>query len=127
MTTVRTALGDEASESAQMFAMASLSATSLDVVRHYAAAQEASSNNRFEEARASLLKAVELDPKFGIGYQLLAVLSRNLGQLQEAEQVHQGGAAAPRRHDRARALLHARHVLPVDRRLSSSASRNTAS
>ena len=47
------ALGDETSESAQMFAMASLSATSLDVVRHYAAAQEASSNNKFEEARQS--------------------------------------------------------------------------
>jgi serine/threonine protein kinase/tetratricopeptide (TPR) repeat protein len=85
MTTVRTALGDEASESAQMFAMASLSATSLDVVRHYAAGQEASSNNRFEEARASFLKAVEVDPKFGVGYQLLAVQSRNLGQLQEAD------------------------------------------
>ena len=85
MTTVRTALGDEASESAQMFAMASLSATSLDVVRHYAAAQEASSNNRFDEARESLLKAVEVDPKFGVGYQLLAIQSRNLGQLQEAD------------------------------------------
>ena len=84
MTTVRTALGDEASESAQMFAMASLSATSLDVVRHYAAAQEASSNNRFDEARESLLKAVEVDPKFGVGYQLLAIQSRNVGQLQEA-------------------------------------------
>jgi tetratricopeptide (TPR) repeat protein len=85
MTTVRTALGDEASESAQMFAMASLSATSLDVVRHYAAAQEASSNNRFDEARESLLKAVEVDPKFGVGYQLLAIQSRNVGQLQEAD------------------------------------------
>jgi eukaryotic-like serine/threonine-protein kinase len=85
MTTVRTALGDEASESAQMFAMASLSATSLDVVQHYAAAQEASSNNRFDEARENLLKAVEVDPKFGVGYQLLAVQSRNLGQLQEAD------------------------------------------
>ena len=85
MTNVRTALGDEASESAQMFAMASLSATSLDVVQHYAAAQEASSNNRFDEARVSLLKAVEADPKFGVGYQLLAVQSRNLGQLAEAD------------------------------------------
>src|SRR5688500_14753007 len=85
MTNVRRALGDDASESAQMFAMASLSATSLDVVRHYAAAQQASSNNRFDEARASLLKAIEVDPKFGVGYQLLAIQSRNLGQLQEAD------------------------------------------
>ncbi len=86
MTTVRQALGDEASESAQMFAMASLSATSLDVVRHYATAQEAASNNKFEEARQSLLKAVELDPKFSVGYQLLAVASRNLGRLQDADE-----------------------------------------
>ena len=83
--TVRTALGDETSESAQIFAMASLSATSLDVVRYYAAAQEAASNNRFEEARGHLLKAVAIDPTFGVGYQLLAVAARNLGQLQDAE------------------------------------------
>ena len=72
MTRVRNALGDDESESAQMFAMTSLSATSLDVVRHFATALEASSNNKFEEARDSLLKAVELDPSFGIGYQSLA-------------------------------------------------------
>jgi tetratricopeptide (TPR) repeat protein len=85
MTTVRSALGDEASESAQMFAMASLSAASLDAVREYAAGQDASSNNRFDEAREHFLKAVELDPKFGVGYQLLAVQARNLGRLQEAD------------------------------------------
>jgi serine/threonine protein kinase/tetratricopeptide (TPR) repeat protein len=86
MTSVREALGDDQSESAQMFAMASLSATSLDVVRHYAAAQDAASNSRFEDARQSLLRAVQLDPKFGVGYQLLAVASRNLGRMQDAEQ-----------------------------------------
>ncbi len=85
VTAVRKALGDDTSDSAQMFAMATLSATSLDVVRHYAAAQEAASNGRFEQARQSALKAVELDPKFGIGYQLLAVASRNLGRQQDAE------------------------------------------
>ena len=85
VSTIRQALGDETSESAQMFAMASLSATSLDVVREYAAAQEAASNNKFEDARQSALKAVRLDPKFGIGYQLLAVASRNVGQQQDAE------------------------------------------
>ena len=83
--TVRQALGDEASESDQMFAMASLSATSLDVVRLYAAAQEAASNGKFDEATQSALKAVALDPKFGIGYQLLSVASRNSGRLQDAE------------------------------------------
>jgi tetratricopeptide (TPR) repeat protein len=82
---VRRALGDDTSDSAQIFAMTSLSATSLEVVRHYAAAQEASTHNKYEEARRSLIKAVELDPNFGTGYQLLAVVSRNLGNLQDAE------------------------------------------
>src|SRR5262249_46904002 len=85
VTTVRTALGDEASESAQIFAMASLSATSLDVVAAYAAAQEAASKGMFEEARQHAQKALQLDPKFGVGYQLLAVASRNLGKLDDAE------------------------------------------
>ncbi len=85
VTDVRRALGDDTSDAAQMFAMASLSATSLDVVRQYAAAQESMSNNRFEDARQSYAKAVELDPTFGIGYQGLAVVSRNLGNLQDAE------------------------------------------
>ena len=82
--TVRRALGEDASESTQMFAMASLSATSLDVVGHYAAAQEAASKGQFEAALQSALKAVELDPEFGIGYQLLAAHSRNLGRVQDA-------------------------------------------
>ena len=84
-TVVRKALGDNTSDSAQLFAMSSLSATSLAVVQHYAAAQEAASNNDFEGARRSALRAVELDPKFGVGWQLLAVVSRNVGRLQDAE------------------------------------------
>ena len=69
-----------------MFAMASLSATSLDVVRHYAAAQEAAVQQQVRGgATEPIARAVELDPKFGIGYQVLAVASRNLGNLQDAE------------------------------------------
>jgi tetratricopeptide (TPR) repeat protein len=83
--TVRTALGDETSESDQMFAATSLSSTSLDVVRHYVAGMEASSNNRQEEARQRFAAAVELDPKFGIAYTSLAAALRNLGRPQEAE------------------------------------------
>lgn len=82
---VRRALGDDASESGQIFTMASLSATSLEVVRLYAAAQDAMSNNKFDEAREHAAKAIAIDPKFGIGYQLLAVSSRNMGKLQDAE------------------------------------------
>jgi tetratricopeptide (TPR) repeat protein len=83
---ILTALGDETSEADQLFAMRSVSTASLEVVGHYAAAMESQSRGRFEEARQSLLKATELDPKFGLGYQGLAVLSRNLGRLQESDE-----------------------------------------
>ena len=82
---VRTALGDDTSESAQQFAMASLSATSLDVVGLYAAAMEAQSANRFDEARQHALGAVALDPDFGIGYVVLAVASANLGRADDSQ------------------------------------------
>ena len=85
VTNVRRGLGDETSDSAQLFAMRSVSATSLDVVHHYATAIEAQSNGKYEETRDAALKAVELDPKFGIGYQLLAVAARNLGNLEDAD------------------------------------------
>lgn len=82
---VRTALGDDASESDQLFKMASMSATSLDVVRLYAAGREAASNNRYEEAKQQYEQAVRIDPKFGIGYQALAAVSLNLGSVTDAE------------------------------------------
>jgi tetratricopeptide (TPR) repeat protein len=84
-TAVRKALGDDTSDAVQMFSMVSLSTTSLEVLRHYAAAREASSNNKFDDARRSYLKAVEVDPNFGVGYQGLAVMSMNMGNLQDAE------------------------------------------
>jgi tetratricopeptide (TPR) repeat protein len=85
MVSVRNALGDDTSASAPQFAMQkSLSATSLEVVRLYAASQDAASNARFEEARERALKATELDPTFGSGYQLVAVASQNLRNRQDA-------------------------------------------
>src|ERR1700742_4709323 len=68
-----------------MFAMTSLSAISIDVMHLYAAAQEAASNGKFEEARDTALKAVALDPNFGVGYQVAAVASRNLHNQQDAD------------------------------------------
>jgi tetratricopeptide (TPR) repeat protein len=82
---VRKKLGDDTSESAQLFAMRSLSASSLDVVSQYAAAVEAQAKGQFEDARQSYARAVQLDPKFGLGYQGLAVMSRNLGRPDDAE------------------------------------------
>jgi len=85
VTAVRKALGDDTSDSAELFAMQTLSTTSLEVVRHYAAAAEASTNNKFDEAFKSFSKTVELDPKFGAGYVGMAAMSRNMGKLQDAE------------------------------------------
>ena len=85
-TTVRTALGDETSDStSQIFAMDTLSATNLDVVRQYAVATEALSGARFEEALQGFSKTVALDPGFGMGYQGMALASRNLGRQEDAE------------------------------------------
>ena len=82
---VRNGLGDDASgsASAREFAVA-LSATSLEAVRHHAAAMEATSVGKYDEALRNFSKAVEVDPKFGIGYQGMAVASVSLGKRQDA-------------------------------------------
>lgn len=82
---VRKALGDRTSESAQLFAMRSLTTSSLDVVKYYAAAVEAQAQGKIDDARQNYLKAVQLDPKFGLGYQGLAVVSRNMGRAEDAD------------------------------------------
>lgn len=85
-TSVREALGDEdATGSAQRFAMETLSATSLEVVREYATAMEALSRSKFDEALQGFRKAVALDPNFGLAYAGLAIASRNLDKQQDAE------------------------------------------
>jgi serine/threonine protein kinase/tetratricopeptide (TPR) repeat protein len=81
---VRQALGDDASDSA-LFAMTSVSAMSPEVLQNYAAARDASSNLKYDEARAYYTKAIDLDPKFGIGYQGLAALARNQNRTDEAQ------------------------------------------
>ncbi len=83
---VRRALGDDTSDSAQRFAMETLSAASLDVVHDYAMGMEALSDSRNEDARKSFEKAVQRDPKFGAAYAAMAIASANVGQQQEAEQ-----------------------------------------
>jgi eukaryotic-like serine/threonine-protein kinase len=87
---VRKALGDTTtSGSSQLFAMETLSATSLDVVHDYAAAMDALSNSRFEEALRGFSKTVARDPNFGLGYAGMAVASRNLDRQQDAQRYMQ--------------------------------------
>ena len=80
---VREALGDDTSDETQRFAMDTLSATSPEAVRDYAAGMLAISNSRFEEARQHFSKAVERDEKFGMGYTALAMASFNLDKQQD--------------------------------------------
>lgn len=82
---VRKALGDETSESAQRFATQTFSAMSLEVIREYAAAAEALSRSRSDEALRSFSKAVALDPNFGLAYAGMAIASRNMDRQQDAE------------------------------------------
>jgi eukaryotic-like serine/threonine-protein kinase len=82
---VRKVLGDRTSEKDQLFAMRSVSASSLEVVSLYAAGIEAQSKGRFEDAQKSLQQAVALDPNFGLGYQGLAAMSATLGKPDDAK------------------------------------------
>ena len=82
---VRKALGDRTSVSAQAAAIDTLSANSLDAIRQYAMAAEALNNSNYDEALRNYSKAVELDPKFGMGYLGMAQVSRNLDRPQDAE------------------------------------------
>src|SRR5215471_11386554 len=81
---VRSGLGDDTSGSAREFAVA-VSATSLEAVRYHAAAMDATAVGNYKEALESFSKAVQIDPKFGIAYQGMAVASRSLGVRQDAE------------------------------------------
>jgi tetratricopeptide (TPR) repeat protein len=82
---MREKLGDEESDASQRFALDTLSATSLEVVRDYAAAMNALANGRFEDARTSFEQAIALDPRFGLAHAGLAIASANLGNQQDAE------------------------------------------
>jgi serine/threonine protein kinase/tetratricopeptide (TPR) repeat protein len=82
---VRSELGDATTESAQRFAMETLSAASLEAVHEYSVALDALSSGKNEDAQSHFSKAVDLDQKFGLAYAGMASAQRNVGQQQEAE------------------------------------------
>ncbi len=82
---IREALGDDASDAKQRFAMETLSATSLAVIHDYALAMDALANSRFDDARSSFARAVAGDPKFGLAYAGMAIAAANVGNQQDAE------------------------------------------
>jgi tetratricopeptide (TPR) repeat protein/tRNA A-37 threonylcarbamoyl transferase component Bud32 len=83
--TVREGLGDDTTDDAKRFATYTLSATSVEAVRDYAAGMVAISNSKFQDAHQHFAKAVERDPKFGMGWTALAMASFNLDKLQDTE------------------------------------------
>ena len=82
---VRSALGDETSDSDQLLGdeehIDDFSGSGQSVCGGSGSPVDGQSSRR---RSASYSKAVELDPEFGLGYQGLAVMSRNLGRLQES-------------------------------------------
>jgi tetratricopeptide (TPR) repeat protein/predicted Ser/Thr protein kinase len=84
-TTVRKALGDSTSESAQRFSMETLTAASLEAVHEYASGLDVLSQGQREEALKHFSQAVDLDANFGLAYAGMAVASHNLGRSQDAE------------------------------------------
>src|SRR5688500_3734568 len=114
VTSLRNALGDETSESAQQLAMKTISTTSLDVASQYAAAGNAQSRGNAEQALARFAKAVALDPKFGLGYQRLAVMSRNMGRLRDGASQHARAVTAQSRGTAEQALASFAKAVELD-------------
>jgi tetratricopeptide (TPR) repeat protein len=82
---VRKALGDDTSDSAQRFAMETLTAASMEAVHEYAMGMDALSAAKYEDALRSFSKAIDVDQNFGVAYLGMAVAARSLGQQQEGE------------------------------------------
>ena len=114
---VREALGGDTSDDNQRFAMDTLSATSVDAVRDYAAGMVANSNSKYEEARQHFSKAVERDRSSAWVGPRLAMASFNLDRQEDTVKYVKTAIAAPGLDDPARTLPHARTVLPGDERL----------
>jgi tetratricopeptide (TPR) repeat protein len=81
---LRKALGDSTSDSAQRFAMETLSAASLESVHNYAVAMDDLSNAKDQDALKNFSRAADADPKFGLAYAGMAAASRNLDNDREA-------------------------------------------
>jgi tetratricopeptide (TPR) repeat protein/predicted Ser/Thr protein kinase len=84
-TTVRKALGDSTSDSAQRFSMETLSAASLEAVHEYTIALDALSKGQPEDALKHASQATDLDSNFGLAYVVMSAASHNLFRQQDAE------------------------------------------
>jgi eukaryotic-like serine/threonine-protein kinase len=84
--TIRRALGDPTSESAQFAAVSGeFNAASLEAVHQDAIGLEQQFAGKYEEALQSFAKAAQFDPNFARAYSGMAAMSENLGRPKDAE------------------------------------------
>ena len=101
---IRTVLGDETSESAQLFAMETLNARSLDVIQSYARAMEALNRGKYEEARQHAREAARSGPGLRLGIRHPGGRIGKSGPGARGGKVHEGGCRPSRQRHRARTV-----------------------
>ncbi len=81
---LRTALGDTASDEVKRSDAETISTSSLEALRNYAQAQDLRSSGNWEEAIRYYRAALQIDSKLGRAYSGMAAAYANLGQAAEA-------------------------------------------
>lgn len=83
---MRKSLGDESEEVEQLASGESVTATSLEALKHYVTAQDLARQSRDEQAIEYYAKAVEIDPTFARAYSGWGLSAFKIGRQSEAEE-----------------------------------------
>lgn len=86
---LRADLGDISADTAQPVVRETVTASSLEAWKLYVHAQELAAQGKDDEAIQEFLKAIDLDPKLGRAYANLAVVYRNLGNIEKAKECYE--------------------------------------
>jgi len=86
---LRSDLGDISADTAQPVVRETVTASSLEAWKLYVHAQELAAEGKDDEAIQEFLKAIDLDPKLGRAYANLAVVYRNLGNIEKAKECYE--------------------------------------
>ncbi len=90
---IRRILGDSTPESVQLAEAETFSTRSLEAARSYAQAQEIQGNGNWEEAISYYRQALDQDPEMGRALAGIAVMYRNMGQKEKAEDYYRQAMA----------------------------------
>lgn len=85
---VRKGLGDATPEAAQLSAVETFTASSLEAAHAYAVGQDFQQDGKWHEAIKAYEQAVQLDPNLGRAYAGMAAMYANTGKHQEAEKYY---------------------------------------